>query len=106
MTKATEDAALMLKLRAFKSEDLCIPEGMHESIINYVVYHREPGGFLRAVLCNDLFNAAMRADQVNRGLLHVYMSFLFIHVPSCCWGSERAFRQWIARRASEGTGCR
>ena len=54
-----------------------------------------PGGFLTAVLCNDLTKAVSRADDRNVELIPNYVRLLYNHAPMDCWGSERAISGWI-----------
>ena len=53
-----------------------------------------PGGFLSAVLCNDLIKAVSRADGTNIELIPNYVRLLHNHAPADCWGSEQNFHQW------------
>ena len=53
-----------------------------------------PGGFLTAVLCNDLARAVSRADDRNVELIPNYVRLLYNHAPADCWGSEQNFHQW------------
>lgn len=72
-----------------------IPERMCEAINRYLVYHIEPGHFLRAVLENDLLKACQRADEENLRILHVYIGYLYNHAPSLAWGSPEAVEKWL-----------
>ncbi len=60
---------------------------MVESLTKYAQEGRPTGGFLRAVLANDLIEAATKADDENALLLLEYARFLYNHMPSDCWGS-------------------
>lgn len=59
----------------------------------------EPGGFLRAVICNDLREATARADRFNRRKLFEYVEWLYNEAPSACWGSETRYNNWIELHA-------
>ncbi len=65
------------------------PENIKESILHYVL-GRPTGGFLEAVLTNDLMEAVMRADEVNRECLPAILSFVYDYVPADMWGSPEA----------------
>jgi len=54
-----------------------IPEKMRRAIIKYVVNRVEPGGFLRALICNDLAGAVLRADSEDLPLLRVYILWFY-----------------------------
>lgn len=49
----------------FDGEYEGIPEGTRGGILRYVEHGIQPGGFMTAVLCNDLRNAVGRADKDN-----------------------------------------
>ena len=57
-----------------------------EAIFNYLVYGWEPGGFLTAVMANDLYRAATVADVENiKRLAHV-ARFVVYALPHGCYG--------------------
>lgn len=68
---------------------------MVESIDRYVNDHIPTGGFLYAVLCNDLHGAVSRADAVNTGRLADFVFYLHNYVPHECWGSPEKVRAWL-----------
>ncbi len=55
-----------------------------------------PGGFLRAVLCNDLKEALSRADDRSVMELPGIVSWLYSTAPMDCWGSPEAMNNWAA----------
>lgn len=57
----------------------------------------EPGGFLQAVLKNDLFNAIAKADQVSQMALEFICGWLSCHAPAPCFGSEKNYKEWLKR---------
>lgn len=72
-----------------------IPIQIKESLDAYVYEHRPTGGFLQAVLENDLFGAVARADFVNRGLIPDIVAYIYTELPSICWGSPKAVKDWL-----------
>jgi hypothetical protein len=74
-----------------------IPEHMMEAIRRYIDHGIEPGGFLTAVICNDLKEAVGRADAQNVRLLVDYVRFFYNDAPSPCWGSPETMRAWLRR---------
>jgi hypothetical protein len=66
----------------------------------YVLNHIPTGGFLEAVLSNDLKEACARADSQNRYLLFEIVSYLYNEVPSACWGSPEKVQKWLEARAA------
>jgi hypothetical protein len=59
----------------------------------------QPGGFLTAVLCNDLREAVVRADDENLRALPEIVYWIRRNAPIACWGSPAAMYRWkISRR--------
>lgn len=52
-----------------------------ESIVNWYNSRCYPGGFLSAVLKNDLMAACSRADKTNKRVLPIYASFIYNKLP-------------------------
>lgn len=68
----------------------------------YIDQKIPPGGFLLSVLCNDLKDAAGRADMYNRRKLFEYVEYLYNHAPSICWGSKENVNAWLEVGMAEG----
>ena len=62
---------------------------------NYAWHRVPPGGFLTAVLQNDLMEAAQRMDHYNAGLLRLIVQFMHNHLPSDCYGSPEKVSLWL-----------
>ncbi len=71
-----------------------LPEHDRESMRLYVEHGILPGGFLTACLENNLSEAMVRADKINRECLLDIVSFLYNEIPSPAWGSPEKVRQW------------
>lgn len=78
-----------------------IPEHMQDGLKLYLDEGLEPGGFLYAVLSNNLADAVGRADATNQLLLPNYIRFLYNYAPSACWGSPEKVMSWMAAREKE-----
>ena len=78
-----------------------IPDYMRGGLIRYVLHGISPGGFLSAVLSNDLREAVGRADETNQQALVHYVRFLYNYAPVGCWGSAKRFEEWPAEVRSE-----
>lgn len=64
--------------------------------INRYVYDRiVPGGFLHAVLENDLQGACNSADPVNQKYIYEIVRYLWNNAPARCWGSKTRVNQWL-----------
>ena len=67
-----------------------IPEHTENAIERYVNERIPPGGFLTAVLSNDLAGAVARADMYNREALSDIVQYIYNRVPASAWGSPKA----------------
>lgn len=68
-----------------------------ESIDAFVLHGHQPGGFLTAVMTNDLMEAIGRGDDGALANLPHIVSYLYNDVPSGAWGSSDRFRDWGMR---------
>jgi hypothetical protein len=72
-----------------------LPHHMVEGMMAYVMKGQPPGGFLLAVLGNDLFGACAAADDTNGSRLRDYAVFLHNYTPGGCHGSDKDVSEWI-----------
>ena len=75
-----------------------IPKRMMDGISMYINHKIKPGGFLRAVISNNLKDAVGMADDENLANLPAYVSYFYNEAPSDCWGSEEKLNAWIMSR--------
>lgn len=54
-----------------------------------------PGGFVTAVLENNLREALGRADEDNRQDIFDIVSYCYNEIPEPCWGSEEKMKAWF-----------
>jgi hypothetical protein len=80
-----------------------LPEHMQDGARRYIERGIEPGGFMLAVLENDLTGAAARADNVNRHCLLIWAEWLYNECPAPAWHSRKNVDAWIARGGTRGT---
>jgi len=78
-----------------------IPEYMRDGVVDYLDYGLEPGGFLRAVLENDLVGAFGKADRTNTEAMGDWATFLYNDMPHEAWGSPEKVEAWIEKRRLE-----
>jgi hypothetical protein len=71
-----------------------IPAHMQSGLLGYIERGEPVGGFLSALLSNDLRGTFERADDINLEAIRAYMVFLYNHVPAGCWGSKARFEAW------------
>lgn len=77
-----------------------VPAHLHEGLVNYLVHHRSPGSFLRAVLENNLRLALARADAESAAGLLMLGQFLVNWAPMNAWGDEAIVDAWLAKRSA------
>ena len=88
---------------AESDEALNLGQVVFESLTRYIEDGIETGGFLRAVLENDLAGAINRASDalIIRGVvLTDLVNLLQGWAPSNCWGSREAVAAWLAQEDS------
>src|ERR1017187_2246956 len=72
-----------------------VSDTVRESLARYVQQGIPTGGFLRAVLSNDLMNAFGRADDQNAATLFHICAYIYNELPSACHGSEKVVDAWM-----------
>ncbi len=78
-----------------------IDEAILDGLCRFAVDGIRPGGFLSAVLENDLFESMKRADAENFAALRELMIFVHQELPAPCWGSRKKVAKWIDERQAE-----
>lgn len=81
---------------ATRLEQSTVPAHLHEGLLRYLHDRILPGGFMQAVLCNDLQQAVCRADPVSLAGLRALVEFLQWDCPAEAWGSRDAVLAWTA----------
>lgn len=79
-----------------------LPAYMQEGVLRWIENGSIPGGFLCAVLENNLFEAFTKADLTNRAAMGAYVEFFFNHAPEDCWGSPEKVRAWAEHEGLKG----
>ena len=62
---------------------------------DYIAHGTPKGSFLEAVLCNDLCEAAARADDENFDTLAHVVGWCYNNVPLVAWKSKEMYGRWI-----------
>lgn len=83
------------------NETIKIPELVRDTLIRYIEKGIPTGGFLEAVLSNDLFEAMARADDFNRHQIFEIVSWIYNYAPSSCHGSGLVYAAWIRKGGLE-----
>ena len=76
-----------------------IPPTILSALRRYADDHMPTGGFLRAVLSNDLMEAVGRADVESLAALHSIAGYVYNEMPGNCHGSREVYDKWTQ------TGC-
>ena len=79
-----------------------IPSLTLEAVHDYVDRGIEPGGFVGAVLSNDLFEAVARVDDRNLPVLGDICQLIYNYAPVVCHGSLDRYYAWIKRGGLAG----
>jgi len=71
-----------------------LPEHMRHGAKLYIEHGIRPGGFLTAVLENNLVLAFQLADGINQGCMKDWAVWLTWDIPSLAWGSAEMVDIW------------
>ena len=77
-----------------------ISEDVQGSLVRYRDQGIPTGGFLEAVLSNDLKEACGRADMHNRRVIFEIVSWCYNEMPAVAWGSPERVKAWLAKWAT------
>jgi len=77
-----------------------IPSYMHGGLMRYVNNRIDPGGFLTAVISNDLMRAFEKADSINKGIIEKYARLMYNEFPSASYGSYECVKNWLSKRVT------
>ncbi len=83
-----------------------VPENLFVGLRNYVFHQQKTGGFLRAVLENDLQNAVARGDVFSLTALPDLVAFAEAHLPGSCWGDRERVKQWLEGKPQPARLCK
>ena len=83
-----------LEWKGYNNDPQYFPEHIRDGLERWVSEGIMPGGFLTAVLENDLFGALGKADEINQRNIHGICSYIYNHTPGQCWGSAEKMAAW------------
>jgi hypothetical protein len=72
-----------------------IPQHTRYQLDEYVTNRIPPGGFVWAVLSNNLEVACRKADDANRAAFFEIVAYVFNELPISCRGSNEAVLDWL-----------
>lgn len=78
-----------------------VPEHTAQGFANYVFKRVPPGGFVTAVLSNNMKEAFLRADAQNKAAMEEIVSFLYMAMPTTVWGSVEIVRAHLVGDADD-----
>ena len=73
-----------------------IPPALLEGLVRYRDNRIATGGFLRAVLANDLNGAIFRADDESLGAIPSLVRWIREELPIESWGTVERVNLWLA----------
>ena len=82
-----------------------VPDYTADSLARYVFDGIMPGGFLTAVLENNLMEAFGQADNANSSAMKEIVTFIYNCVPSHCHGTSKKVCAWMEERQRDRTAC-
>lgn len=91
-TIMSEDGTLRLN----RDVEYDVDPFMIDSLERYLNDRIPTGGFLEAVLSNDLMGAFNRADSSNLRNMENIMRYMYNHFPRGYWGSREVVRAHLA----------
>lgn len=73
-----------------------LPEHTRSSLIRWIEVGRNkpPGGFISALLSNNLREVFMRADDFNLPNIHYITQWMFNHMPPGSYGEKGVLKSW------------
>lgn len=85
----------------FEFAGIAMPPALRASLDRYANDRVETGGFLRAILENDLCEAVCRADEINFQFLPVIVRYVYNELPAPCWGSKEKVAAWLKKAGGQ-----
>lgn len=79
-----------------------LPPNVRASLDRYSAEGVPTGGFLRAVLENNLKEAFARADSINIRAMAEIVAHVYNNLPSASWGTAEKVDAWIAHHGLTG----
>jgi len=71
-----------------------VAEHTGTALENYLIHGMAPGGFLLAVLKNNLYDAVSRADSVNSVSLSNIVRWIHSYAPMESYGNSEMIKHW------------
>lgn len=72
-----------------------LPSDVVDTVRGYIEHGRQPGGFMLALLSNDLKETMKRADDRNRRRVFELVAWFYNEAPAGCQGSPEKVQIWL-----------
>lgn len=72
-----------------------IPQAIKYQIDQYIEAGVPPGGFLNAILTNDLMLAIQKADETNKVRIPDIVTYLLNYLPTAAYGNTKNVSEWL-----------
>jgi len=79
----------------FEFRGYLLPAHIAKSLEDYFQRGTPVGGFLQAVITNDLFAAVGKADECNIRVLPAIAAYVHMNGPIRSTGSREAYDEWV-----------
>ena len=79
-----------------------VPEHLFNGLRNFALHGLEPGGFMFALLSNDLRRSCELADAISGPAIFEIVSYIYNELPSNCWGSPEKVKAWLELGGLQG----
>ena len=86
------------------ADRLQVPQCLLTGLERYLEYGNHPGGFMQAVLTNDLFDAVQRADDTSLPFLSEVCELVYNCVDGRAWGDREKVDAWMEHHGYAGVG--
>ena len=73
----------------------CLPIHIRGGVERYIEQGVQPGHFLAAVICNQLKESFMYADEYNTARMFDIVNFFYNEAPLGCQGSPKKMIAWM-----------
>jgi hypothetical protein len=77
-----------------------IPPAVKASLDAWGESAQPPGGFVMAVLENDLQGAFALADDASLANMHAIVLYVYNELVSACWGNKEKIEAWSRKHAA------
>ena len=89
----------MLNFNGYK-----IPEHTKIALTGYIEQGTPVGGFLHAILTNNLHGAVGSADSENIQALKDIVDWVYMYAPEACAGTDAKYLRWINEQPVRAVG--